>query len=168
MCDKLFPFTFLNFLFFVSLCVKSTANIKITVKFNLNNNTMFYFLTPTWAELIKTSGITGDSSSTEVGKLCLCFTRTISMWGEAAFCSEGARLCCSQEETLTIYGQWRHRTWLASWEIPDNSISRNCGGAWWTYSAALRVYNLTIIPRLALLDVWLRTGGSAGSRFRKF
>lgn len=60
------------------------------------------------------------------------------------------------------------RTWLASWEIPDNSISRNCGGAWWTYGAALRVYNLTIIPRLALLDVWLRTGGSAGSRFRKF
>lgn len=52
--------------------------------------------------------------------------------------------------------------------FPDNTISRNCGGAWWTYGAALRLYNLTIIPRLWLLDVWLRRRRCTESRFRKF
>lgn len=76
------------------------------------------------------------------------------------------------EESRLLWGGNSHQIWpMTSWhvvKIPDNTISRNCGGAWCSFSAALRVYNLTIIPRLWFLDVWLRTWRCAENRFRKF
>lgn len=42
--------------------------------------------------------------------------------------------------------------------IPDSTISRKFGGAWWTVGAALRVYNPAVPARRWLLDAWLTSG----------
>lgn len=58
-------------------------------------------------------------------------------------------------------------TCRCSWEIPDNSISRNCVGAWRTKCIPLRVYNLKIASRLPISREWLRSERWSENRFRR-